>query len=242
VALSAEPLDAVALDPGSNVLVTGPPMTGKRRLLLRLLAAGGSGDAPGAGGRPDGGTRGKVETGAGDGREDDPDTVLVTTRRSAPAVAREFEAVGGRRDGLSIVDCVSRVGGLDRPTRRTADRRYASDPGDLTGIGIGVTEFVRRRYEGDRAARVGVHSLSTMLMYADLRRLFQFLHVVTGRIAACGFVGAFVADGGVLDDRELAILRQPFDALVELRESTGRSGRELRVRREDGGGIGWTPL
>ena len=48
-------------------------------------------------------------------------------------------------------------------------------------------------------AAVGGHSLSTLLMYADLRRVYQFLHVVNNRVAACAMepratVGAYDAE------------------------------------------------
>lgn len=201
------------IEAGTNVLVAGPVMTGKRDLLLSLVGAG---DA--------------TERG----------TVLVTTRQDGETIAGAFRRVAGHvpDERLSVVDCVSRANGFGQ-TRESPYRRYVTDPGDLTGIGIGLTEYLRGFYDDGVPARVGLHSLSTTLMYADLRRVFQFVHVLTGRIATSEFVGVFAIDSTVPDARDLEILKQPFDALVEVREAeTG--GREVRVRGAEFGPQEWT--
>ncbi|WP_372913084.1 hypothetical protein [Salinigranum sp.] len=207
-------LDPDALAPGTNVLLSGPVMTGKQRVLLRLLAGGDPTD------------RG---------------TVVATTRTSADAVSRTFEAIAGEvpDDLFAVVDCTGTI--AESRVRKTANRRFLSNPGDLTGVGIGLTEFMRRFYHRGDEARVGVHSLSTMLMYTEFRRLFQFLHAVTGRIDSSGFVGAFAVDSSALEPRELNILLQLFDSVVETRD--GDESVEYRVRGADAGTLGpgsWT--
>jgi hypothetical protein len=208
------PFDPDALEGGTNVLVSGPVMTGKQRVVLRLLAGG----TPAARG-----------------------TVVATTRKGAETTARVFTTLAGSvpDDRFAVVDCTGT--GRAGHTRRTPNRRYVSSPGDLTGIGIGLTEFMRRYHHEYSAARVGLHSLSTMLMYTEFRRLFQFLHVITGRIDSSGFVGAFAVDDSALDRRELNILMQLFDSVVETREGDG--GVEYRVRGDDAETLGprsWT--
>jgi hypothetical protein len=207
-------LDATKIEPGTNVLVTGPAMTGKRQLLLSLLAAGDP-----------------TERG----------TLFVTTRRDAESTAGAFRRLGGpvSDDRLKIVDCVTRSAGFGTSSP-TDSRRYPADPGDLTGIGIEMTGFMGDFHAAGLETWVGFHSLSTVLMYADLRRVFQFVHVLTGRIGTLGFRGAFALDTTVAESRDLEILKQPFDALVELREAD--AGVELRVRGGQFGPSRWTPL
>jgi KaiC/GvpD/RAD55 family RecA-like ATPase len=206
-------LDPGAVPDGTSVLVSGPSMTGKRALTLSLLA----------------------------GRDTAEGTVLVTTRRGADEAAREYRdlLVDTSANRLAVVDCVTQSNGFSR--RIDSDLvRYVSDPGDLTGIGIGVTTYMHRFDRAGNGGRVGLHSLSTMLLYADVRRVFQFLHVVTGRVASTGFVGAFAVDEAVPTKRELDILRQPFDATVETRATDGEV--ELRVRGGSFGPRSWTPV
>ena len=205
-------LDVEGLEPGTSLLLTGSAMSGKHELVLALLAAG-SRDRHGS--------------------------VFVTTRKDAVASERDFERLtGGSGTDFAVVDCVTRSAGFDRPTE-TPGRVYVSDPGDLTGIGIGVTTFLRQFYREGTSARLGVHSVSTMLMYADLRRVFRLLHVLTARIDAADSIGVFALDDSV-DSHEQSVLRQPFDGVVELRETD--EGRELRCRGVDAGPRSWTPV
>ncbi|SFL38325.1 hypothetical protein SAMN04487950_3563 [Halogranum rubrum] len=210
----AESLPIDELRAGSNVLVTGPVMTGKRRLMHALLAQG---------------------------KPHERGTIAVTTRKSAAQTVRDFERVtqSSPGDRLSVVDCTGAVRGFG-DTRDSATVSYVSTPGELTGIGIGVTKFMRRYYDEGLTARLGLHSLSTMLMYSDLRRIFQFLHVMTGRIRNSEFVGVFALDDTMVDDASVDVLMQPFDAVVEVRD-TPAGTQELRTRGASIGPRTWTP-
>lgn len=199
----APDLDPAAIPDGSNVLVVGPAMTGKRQLLHRVLAADRSADRA---------------------------TAFVTTRKGAPTIESEYRTVHPDVASLAIVDCVSRQRSFGS-RRDSNDRRLVSGAGDLTGIGIGVTDYMRRFHESDdvETASVGMHTLSTLLMYSDVRRVYQFLHVLTGRVDSSGFLGAFVLDTPVPED-SLGIMKQPFDGLVEVREDEESGDRQYRVR------------
>jgi hypothetical protein len=204
--------DLLSLDPGTSVLVSGPAMANKRTLVVSLLAEA------------------YVEGDAG---------LFVSTRKSAGAIRREFANLAGRRpdDRFAVVDCT----GLETDGRSRMTRT-AGGPGDLTGAGIGVTEFLKRFHGAGLSGRFGLHSVSTMTMYADLRRVFQFLHVVVGRLELAGFAGAVTLDDGVVDARERAVLSQLFDAVVEVRETDGAGGHDLRCRGADVGPREWTPF
>lgn len=208
---ATELLRPEALESGTNVLVIGPVMTGKRRLLFSLLAQA---------------------------SDTDDGAILTTTRKTGETVVQEFTSVDPRKrpaERLRVVDCI----GTRRQDREAAwKRRYASDPGDLTGVGIGLTEYLREFYRDDHDVVVALHSLSTMLMYTDVRRVFQFLHVIAGRIGAMDNIGGFVLDdtGG---SEDASILRQPFDAMLEIRE-TDEGRRQLRARGADIAPRSWT--
>ncbi|MFD1647054.1 DUF7504 family protein [Haloarchaeobius litoreus] len=198
--------DLDTIPAGTNVLVAGPPLAGKRQLLYELLG----GDTT-------------------DG------TVFVSTRKRASVVEREYRQVAPE-PSLRVVDCVSRQ---ISPARETGYHRFVSDPGDMTGIGIRTSEFMRQLQASCESVGVGMHTLSTMLMYADLRRVYQFLHVLTGRVQTGDFRGGFVLED-VGDLESYSVLRQPFDGLVEVRDTD--AGREVRVRGLDIGPRTWTPL
>ena len=209
---ASTPLNPAALDAGTSVLLAGPAMTGKRRLLFDLV-----------GGSPD------------------EAALLVSTKRDADRFRREF--LETRADPTEwetrLVDCVSRSRST-RGTRDSATTKYVSSAGDLTGIGIATSGFMREFHHDDREARFGLHSLSTLLMYADLKRVFQFCHVMTGRMETAGISGVFSLDTTARNAESLDVLKGLFDAMVEVRDRD--EGPECRVR---GGAFGprqWTPF
>lgn len=207
-------LNPRALEPGTTVIVTGPALSGKREVLLSLLGSEGA---------------------------DERGTVFVTTRRDADSTARALAETdpGVPADRLSIVDCVSRQGSFGH-VRDADERRYVSDPGDLTGIGIAVSEFLREHHRSGLSPWLGFHSLSTTVMYADVRSVFRFLHVTLGRVRSVDGVALVALDDSALPEADVAVLSQPFDGRLDVREREGRD--EVRAR-----GVGvapreWTPL
>ncbi|MFB6079044.1 MAG: RAD55 family ATPase [Halarchaeum sp.] len=185
---------------GTNLLIGGPPMTGKAALALSLIADG----CP----RDEGAV--VVTT------RDDADRLLARTTALADAVAE------GR---AGIVDCVTRERGDD--PRETTWKRYVSSPGDVTDVGIRTAGLLHALDErGVERVRAGFVSLSTMLMYVEPRRLFRFLHVYTGRVQAGDLLGLGVMQ---LGDREAFDTFAPlFDGMVQTRLNDG-DDRELRV-------------
>ena len=188
-------------DDGTNLLLSGPAMSGKRDLLLSLLARG---EADGNG------------------------SVIVTSRDPAEEVVAEYvDAVGTEPRFLRVIDCVSTQSGSATNGDNT---HYVSSPGDLTGMGIEFSEVARSAGDaGVDRLRVGFDSLSPLLMYVDLQRLFRFLHVFTSQIQTQGWLGVFSVDPESHDDQTINTISQLFDGVVDVR-LTDDGDREVRVR------------
>jgi KaiC/GvpD/RAD55 family RecA-like ATPase len=188
-------------DDGTNLLLSGPAMSGKRDLLIRLLARG----------APD-----------GEG------SVVVSSRDPATEVLTEYEDVLDDAEGyLRLVDCVSSQSGSAQHGNAI---RHVSSPGDLTGMGIEFSEVAQNaQSDGVERLRVGFDSLSPLLMYVDIQRLFRFLHVFTSQIQSQGWLGVFSIDPESHDDQTINTLSQLFDGVVELRV-TDDGQRQVRVR------------
>lgn len=192
------PIDSLA---AGTYLLAGPAMSGKYDLMIGLLVEGLS-DGEGA--------------------------LLITTNQDAESVYADLEdRLGGAPETVRLVDCVSDQQPTD--SRLEGDQvEYVSSPADLTGIGIGVSEQLRRIADAnvDRT-RVGFYSLSTLLMYSELETVFRFLHVITGRIESIDGLGIVTIDPTTHDLSTTNTLKQLFDGLIELRADDG--SREVRL-------------
>ena len=200
-------------DGGTNLLLSGPAMSGKRDLLLKLLARGAT---------------------------DEQGSIVVSSRDPATEVLTEYEAFREGDEGyLRLVDCVSSQSGSADGGRAI---RYVSSPGDLTGMGIEFSEVAQNaRSEGIEGLRVGFDSLSPLLMYVDLQRLFRFLHVFTSQIQSQGWLGVFSIDPDSHDDQTINTISQLFDGVLEVRVADD-GDREIRVRGVTDAPTAWAKL
>lgn len=196
----ADSLPVAEVRPGTNLLVMGPPMTGKYDLLCEVLA---------------------------DGHQQGDAGLVVTTQHSAD---RLREDVGNRlpddtQPQLGVVDCVSQERGMGQEDHPLT--RYVSSPGDFTGIGMASSKLLEQFANQGYQTRVALDSISQLLMYADVKTVFRFLHILTGRISAADALGFGTMDADAHDEQTVNTIRQLFDGLVETR--TGETGRERRV-------------
>jgi KaiC/GvpD/RAD55 family RecA-like ATPase len=186
------PLD-VEVEQGSNLLLSGPALTGKKQLAFDILASG-------------------VRNGEG--------AIVVSNTDGAKRV---FEALEERVDytdrPVAIVDCVTRQQGVSE-ARDDAQVRYTSSPVDMTGVGIKFSELLEEFYEQQAIERnrVFLDSLSTLLMYSDLQTVFRFLHVFTGRVQSVDGLGLYAIDSTAHDDKTMNTLKQLFDGVIETHE------------------------
>lgn len=182
----------IDVDPGSNLLLLGPAMSGKKRLAYEILAEG-SRNGEGA--------------------------IVVSMSNSANRVIETYGDILGtdpQSVPFGIVDCVSKqqgVEGLDNSDYV----KYASAPDDMTRIGISLSEFLEEfngEYELEQN-RTCLDNISTMLMYSDLQTIFRFLHVFTGRIQNVHGLGVYLMDPSAHDTQTLNTLKGLFDGLIK---------------------------
>ena len=91
-----------------------------------------------------------------------------------------------------------------------------ADPGDLTGLGIKISQALSSWEADDNDLVLCFDSLTTLLQFADVRRVFQFVHVLTQRIESAGARAHFHMDANAHDAQEIATIRSLFDQTFEL--------------------------
>lgn len=186
---------------GSNILLSGPPLLGQDRLVYETLARGCRYDQP---------------------------AIVVSTERRANKVRSRFEDVIDATDleNVYVVDC---TGSGKQQFGDDPYVKYVSSPSDLTGIGIGIAKCIRELGdEVESGLRAGLISLTTLLQYADERRVFNFAHVMSQRVAAADYLSLWTINAASHDERTVNTLKSQFEYVAELREGEGGQ-REMRV-------------
>ncbi len=194
--------EGATVPPGTNLLVAGAPLSGKRRLALSGLA---------------------------EGATQDEGSVLITVRDTAEVILEEFrrQLADPETARVGVVDCITNHQG--RSESNTDRVRYASSPTDLTGIGIEFSELLEEFHgRGTGRTRVALDSLSPLLIYSDLQTVFRFLHVLTSRIEDADAVGIHTIESTAHDAETINTLKQLFDGVVEL-EGGPESEPSVRV-------------
>jgi hypothetical protein len=160
-----------------------------------------------------------------------------TSRRTADRWTELTDAPASR---LAVVSC---DGGRTREPDGLGAGVCVSGPDDLTGLGIQYSKLARSFTEGSRGRlRVGLDSVSTLLMYADdVQTVYRFLHTFTGRLRSTGQLGVFVFNPEMHDQRVASVVTQPFDAAVDVRLADDGT-REMRVSGPSDQPTEWTPV
>lgn len=170
-------------EPGTSLLVSGPTQTGRARL-LDLIA---------------------------DGCAREEATIVVSADMTAREVIDALRERAGLPAGrVGILDCTD---GAEGGPVEDAHVGQLSTPADLTGISLEFAKLLRALQDGERPSRlrVGVVSVSTLLMYGELQTVFRFLHVFTSRLRSAGMFGAFTIDPDMHDGQTRNTVRAIFD-------------------------------
>ncbi len=184
---------------GSNIMLIGPPMSGKEVILYHIMYNGAA--------------------------KNDNAIITVTTRESATHILEWFKEnkLMLPLARIGIVDCVTKtLGGV---AVENENIKIASSPVDLTGIGVKISQFFEDFFmkKNIRKTQLHINSLSTILMYSNIQTVFRFIHVFTGRIKAAGALGIYVIESGMHDEQAIATLKQLFDGMIEIKTETDKN-------------------
>jgi len=187
-------LPAVTVETGTNLLVTGPPLVGKRRLALETLARGAT---------------------------ENESAVIVTVRERGQRLLDDYRSLAGQRasDRVGVVDAVTshvgqQVPGTDRIVPVEA-------PDETTALGSEFSELVEEFYAngGPERSRVMFDSLTTLLQYSNVRTVYRFLHEFTSRVENTDAVGLYTLESTAHDQATRETIRGAFDGVIEVREA-----------------------
>jgi hypothetical protein len=160
---------------------------------------------------------------------DDPseeNVLWVTYTRTPDSCVQSWLAnVGGRPQNMRFVSvgetkrsASAQSGGGDAPRPGGDSVETLSSPGDLTGLGITLSEVLKEWNDEDERTVACFDSLTALLQYADLQTVYKFLHVLTGRFEAADVTAHFHLDPEACDTQTVSTLTSLFDTVAELED------------------------
>lgn len=153
------------------------------------------------------------------------DQRLEVLRRHGGDLPAEITVVTAG-DGLRSTD--STRGGEDAiaASGSTVRTTIVSGPGELSGLGHTIGEMISSWDDGTQN-RMCFHSITALLQYADLSRVFRVLHVLTRHVDTVDGVAHYHIDPTAHDAQTLATIETLFDTVIEYEDGdwTGSSER-----------------
>ena len=209
-----------SIDIGSTVLVAGPALSAAEDLALSMVVEGTTAD------------EGMlfISTNKTVGK------LLTACRRIRPDL---------RPSRIGVVDCTGQDIGT---TDSEAAVKYVSTQSDLTGIGMKYSALYESLYQASPGGRVrtGMVSLSSLVMYVDLRDVFRFAQTLANRIDSANGLGVFSIDPSMHDTRAVSTLNQLADVVIEVRDPETDAPRpadgDVRVRGLRDQSSEWQPF
>jgi len=186
---SALPLDSVVS--GNNLLVSGPSESGACEAALRLVLAA-------------------------DDREEG--MLIVSADVDSRSLLERCQSL---RSSLSlsrvgVVDCA--VGDVDWQQRFAAVDEPIDGPGDLAAINTQLSVLYETLSERELdGIRIGVFSVTSLLLEAPFQEVSRFLHMLTGRVIATDDLGVYLVDPAAVDDGAVESLEAYCDGHVQVR-------------------------
>ena len=164
--------------------------------------------------------------------------LVISAGQTAETFRTAHHDIAGDTGTVRIVDCLS-AGQEDTPPD-DEHTRYVDGPGNLTAIGVKITEFLEAVKEGPDQVVVGVNSLSELLMHSGLDQSYQFIHILAQQTAAADIPLIATMNAQGHDEQTVNAMQSRFECFVETR--TTESTNEYRVRTKTNEPTAWKTL
>ncbi len=178
---------------GSNVLIYGPPFTGKEVLMNSFIA---------------------------DGLKKGVPAIWVITEKSAKEIRDEMMfVISGyeeyeKRGLVRYIDTYSRSMGDESKDEYT---EYVEAPTDYESIQKAIEATAKEFLSKHEYYRLAFRSISTLIAYLDPNTAFRFLSPVVGRRKRDKAVSMFTIEKGVHGEQEIQMLGSLMDGMIEFK-------------------------
>ncbi|WP_121820208.1 DUF7504 family protein [Halostella salina] len=149
---------------------------------------------------------------------DQPTNLLFVSFTGSPQrrLAEWIDRAGGRPAATYVLASGESTDGFDAEGPQPDRVERVGTPNDLTGISIRVSEVLNEWADSDAQSVVCFDSVTALLQYVDVETVYEFLHVLTGRLYAFGATGHFHLDPDAHSALVVAQIQTVFDAAVRI--------------------------
>ena len=147
-----------------------------------------------------------------------PDRQLSRWREHTDERPAEMGIVSVEDATRSVVAEDGGASGSEGPSLPETDApvETVNSPNDLTGLGIRITEFLTDWEDNGGRTVVCFDSLTALLQYVDIETAYEFIHIITGRLATVDAFAHFHMDPAAHDDQTVEIVPGLMAAVVEI--------------------------
>jgi hypothetical protein len=174
-------------------------------------------------------------------------TITLTTEIDSGSLLDYYGTCGGgiETSHIAFIDSSGHAKGEDE-----GQVRFVQSPSDLTGMDIKFTGLVEEIMKGNFAddpnhmfptpIRYCLLSITTLLLFRPLDTVYQFLHVISGKLKKFGSIGIFLLNAESFDPKTVSVLTQLMTLVIEVR--SGENGNEITIKGGMGLSMPWKPF
>jgi hypothetical protein len=139
-------------------------------------------------------------------------TIVITTNYPYSLLIKLYRDLGVDPASVSFIDAVTR-NSIGHVENIPGVVRYINNPGNLTDLGIAVTESLKD--QSGRKVCILYDSISTMLIYLSSANISKFIHFVTNKLRLMDISGIFLAVEKGLDPMLMSQLTTFVDTVID---------------------------
>jgi len=140
-------------------------------------------------------------------------TIVITVNQPSPTLKTIYRKKGIDISRVIFIDAITKyaLGGLPTDIDNAI---FISSPGNLTEIGIGITEMLKEN--PDEKTCVIIDSVNTMLVYLPGASVLKFIHFLSSKLRLMDSIGVFLAVEDGIDPVLLTQLTTFADEVLEI--------------------------
>jgi hypothetical protein len=139
--------------------------------------------------------------------------LVVTANQPYDILKKNYEENGIPMEKIFVVDTVTKYA-MGQDHEPVPNCRFVSNPSDLTGLGIAITDLLSNNKE--KKVSLLFDSINAMLIYISSQNITRFIHFVTNKLRLMKFSGIFLAVEKGLDPGLILQLTTFVDQVIDV--------------------------